>query len=295
MNIDVFTTREIATVIWICIIFSILLFQKQTRASIINVIKTALHKKVFFYFLTYLCYLSLITYLLFYLELWDISNLKDSVIWFIFSGLPIGVTVATTKLEVDFWKNVILDNLKLIAFVAFIISSFTFSLIIEFVLLPIITFIVLLNTFAKRAEIYKPAEKITNAVLVGFGIFLLSYSLYRALNEIYVIGNINTLKNFMIPVVFSVISIPYMYTFKLYVEYEQLFIKLKFGKNRTLGLNLLIKLRLLLFCNIQFNKLQIAMNMGNYNIMLISSSADINDMLQTYKKIMSSEKIVSSK
>lgn len=248
-----------------------------------------------FYFLTYLCYLSSITCLLYYLELWDLSNFKDTVIWFMFSGLPIGLTVATNKIGSDFWKKLVLDNLKLAVLVTFIISSFTFPLVIEFVLLPIASFIVMLNTFAKSSEEYKPVEKITASILAVFGAFLLLYSLYRTLSEIYSIGNISTFKSFMIPVVFSAISIPYMYAFKLYVEYEILFLKLKFGTKKSRKLNLLIKLRLLMFCNIQLKKLQIATSMNNYNIMSISSITDVDDMITNYKKAPTYEKKYNGK
>jgi hypothetical protein len=286
LNIDVFSTREIATSIWIFLIALYLLFQDNIRNSIINLVKVSLRKQPVFYFLSYLCYLASIIYSLYYFGLWDLTNLKDTVIWFIFSGLPLGLTVVTTRIVSDFWKNLVLDNLKLVVLVIFIISSFTFPLIAEFVLIPIITLIVTLNTIAKRDETYKLVEKITESILVLFGIILIFYSVYRSLNEIYSFGNISTFKSFMLPVVFSGISIPYMYVLKLYAEYESLFLRLKFGKEKSKKLNLLIKLRLLLFCNIQLKKLEIAKNMNNYNIMSISSKAEIDDMITAYENAL---------
>ncbi len=80
-----------------------------------------------------------------------------------------------------------------------------------------------------------------------------------------------------------------MYIFKLIVEYEKLFMRLRCGKKRSRKLNLLIQLRLLLFCNIQIKKLQIAVNMNNYNLRSISSKDEIDIMIRSYKYALSRE------
>lgn len=280
---DIFTNREIAIIIWIAIITIFALFRKHVRNSFLNVIKSVLNIKILLYIFVYLFYFHLI---LDYLRWWDINNLKDIIIWFMFSGLPIGVFVATNKLERGYWKNIVLDNLKLVVLVEFIISSFTFSLIAELFLVPIITLIVALNTFSGHYKEYKPAEKLTSNIMFFFGSFLLIYSLFITITEIHSIGNISNLKTFLLPVVCSIISVPYMYVFKLIVEYENLFIRLKFGRKRTRKLNLLIKLRLVLFCNVQVKKLQIASDMSNYNLMSISSKDEIDSAIRSYKNIL---------
>lgn len=286
---EIFTNREIATIIWITLFIIIILFIKQIRTSIFIFIKCSFKIKILLYFFSYLCYLSLIIYLFYYLELWNITYLKEYIIWFIFAGLPIGLIVATNEIERGFWKKLILKNLKLLVFVEFIISLFTFSLIVELLIIPIITLIVLVNTFSKFNEEDKYVEKYTNIILTFFGLFILSYSLYKSITEIHSIGNVSYLKSFLFPVVYSIISIPYMYIFKLIVEYEQLFMRLRCGKKRSRELNLLIKLRLLLFCNIQIKKLRIAVNMNNYNLRSISSKDEIDIMIRSYKYALSRE------
>lgn len=292
---DIFTNREIATIIWVTLFIIRFSFEKQIRTSILTTIKSALKIKILLYFFSYFCYISLIIYSFYYLELWDITYLKENIIWFIFSGLPIGLIVATNKLERGFWKRLILKNLKLIVFVEFIISSFTFSLIVELLIIPIITLIVLINTVLKFNEENKDLEKFTNIILTFVGFFILSYSMYKSITEIHLIGNVSHLKSFLFPVVYSIMSIPYMYIYKLIVEYELLFIKLRFGKKRSRKLNLLIKLRLLLFCNIQIKKLQIAANMNNYNLMSISSKDEIDVMIRSYKNALSRETSYNNK
>ena len=231
----------------------------------------------------------MITTSFYYLGLWDITYLKENIFWFIFSGLPIGFIVATSKIERGFWKKLILENLKFIVLIEFIISSFTFSIIIELLIIPVITIIVLINIVSKFDEGDERVEKITNIIITIFGLFVLFYSLYRLIAEIHSIGNISYLKSFLFPVVYSIISIPYMHTFKLIVEYEQLFVRLRCGRKRSRELDFLIKLRLFLFCNVQIKKLQVATNMNNYNLMSISSKDEIDSMITSYKYALSQE------
>lgn len=284
---DIFTTRETAIIIWIAIIFIWALFEKQLRASILCVIKSALKIKFLEYFFSYLFYIFLFVYTFYYLKWWDISNLKDTVIWFIFSGIPIGFVVATKKLERGFWNSLFLDNLKLMVLVEFIINSFTFPLAVEFFfILPFITMVTALNAFSKHNKEYKDVERLTNLTLSLIGFTILFYSLYRTIVEINSIENMNTLQSILFPAIYSIISIPYMYIFKLIVEYENLFTRLKLGRERSRELNSLIKWRLILFCNFDIKKLQIAANMNNYNLMSISSKDEIDIMIQSYKNVL---------
>jgi len=284
---DIFTNRELAIIFWVGILLIVLLIKKQIRTSIFSVIKSLLDPKILAYFLSFLVYLSVFLYLFYDLGYWTLSNLKDSIIWFIFSGLPIGFIVATDKMKNGFWKSLIMKNLKLTVLVEYIVNLFTFSLLFELIIVPIVTFIALLNTFSKHYKEHKDVEKLTNSILVVIGLFVLFYTIDRAITEYNSVGNLDVLKNFLFPIIYSFISIPYMYIFTLYVEYEKIFLRLKLGRERSRRLNLLIKLRLLVFCNVQMKKLQVAANMNNYNLMSISSEDELSDMIRRYKEILS--------
>ncbi len=287
---DIFTNRELAIIIWLAIFFALLLYKKAIRGNtILSVIKSILNKKILAYLVSFLFYFSLFIYLFYYFGWWDTNNLKDTVIWYIFAGIPIGFIVATSKLENGYWTSLILNNLKLTVLVEFVVNFFTFSIIVELVIVPVIALLAWMNSYSKHFGEYKDVEKLTTFLLSALGLFMLSYSLSRAIVEYNSIGNVNALKSLLFPVVYSLVSIPYMYVFKLVVEYEKLFIRLKLGKRRSKKLNFLIKLRLLLFCNIQMKRLQVATNMNSYNLMSISSEDEIDLMIKSYKDALSRE------
>ena len=82
-----------------------------------------------------------------------------------------------------FWKSLIMKNLKLTVLVEYIVNLFTFSLLFELIIVPIVTFIALLNTFSKHYKEHKDVEKLTNSILVVIGLFVLFYTIDRAITE----------------------------------------------------------------------------------------------------------------
>jgi len=200
-------------------------------------------------------------------------------------------TKKSSRLESGFWKHQILDNLKIVAFFEFYVNLFSFSLIYELLFIPIISLMVWLNIIAEHRKLDNVKKTITTPILTFFGSVILLYSLYRTINEIDSIANVDTLKYFLFPVAYSIISIFFVYFFILYIEYELLYIRIKMGNKRSEKLNLKILFRLFLFCNIQIKKLKIAANMGNYNLMSISSEKEIEVMIRRYKEILAQEKL----
>lgn len=287
LSMELFTNRELAIIIWTTLFILWGLTKKGIRNASLNVLKCALNSKLLFYFFTYLAYISIFTFLFYYIEIWNLEFLKESILWFLFSGLSLGIFVVTNKLEIAFWKRIILENFKIAIIVGIIVSSFNFSFAVEIILIPFSTFLILLNTFSESYEEYHNISKYTNISLIIFGLILLFYSSYKLITEITTIESISYFKSFLFPLIYSIVSIPYLCGLKIWSEYDTIFSRLKYDQKISKKLNLLIKFRLLLFCNIQIKKLQVAANMNNYNLMSMSSKDDIDDMIQSYRKILS--------
>jgi hypothetical protein len=223
---DIFTNRETAIIIWIAIFAICFLLIKNIRDSAIDVIKTALNKHILGYVTFYLIYICLVTYSFYHFKLWDTNNLKDTSMWIIFTGLQIGYIVVRNKIEIGFWKNLILENLALVEFEKFFINLYNFSFKVELILVPITMLLLLLNFFLKRKEFADKKLDIlryfVNIALICLVLLLLLYSLHSAITNIQSIVNMNTLKSFSLSIVYAVISIPFMYVLKLYSGYEKL-------------------------------------------------------------------------
>lgn len=96
----------------------------------------------------------------------------------------------------------------------------------ELILIPIVTFISILDAIAEVKKEYQIAHKLLSRILVAIGFSMLFYSFSQAINTYNQYSNTDLLISFMIPFIYSIFFIPVTYIFVLYSEYEKLFIRL---------------------------------------------------------------------
>ena len=102
------------------------------------------------------------------------------------------------------------------------------KLIIEIVLLPIITFLVLLDAIADTKPEYAPTRKFISFLMIVGGMVFIGFTIDEAVNSYQTLGIIDSLVSFFIPIVFSVMYVPVAYGFAVYAKYEMLFIHISF-------------------------------------------------------------------
>lgn len=142
---DIFSTREIATGIWLIIFVAFVFISPSIRKAAISVIKVAVSRKLLIPFIAILVYAAILTFLSMQLPIWRNVYLKDIVFWVLFAGVPVCYGAVNSKKESHYFRNILTDNLKFTIILEFIISSFTFNLIAEIIILPVVTFLVMLE------------------------------------------------------------------------------------------------------------------------------------------------------
>jgi len=171
-------------------------------------------------------YSSFIIYLLYRLHLWDSSLLKDSMYWFMGSGVLVLFSLTKANKEKDFFKNILWDNLKLVLVLEFVVNLHQFGLITELLLLPIILFLTMIQVVAGREEQSQKVKSIIDWVLVVLGFTMLGISLQRIFADFSGFATIPNLESFLLPIILSISFIPFAYCVALFMNLELLFIRL---------------------------------------------------------------------
>lgn len=94
---QIFSTREIATFVWLCILLAFLLYNKDIRNSIFNVIKALGNKFLISGILSLIIYTSIIVSLLYMISYWDTTMVKDTFFWLSFTALGILFSINKSK------------------------------------------------------------------------------------------------------------------------------------------------------------------------------------------------------
>lgn len=227
---NIFSTREVALFIW----FLILLFfgcrSKDIRQSIKEVIKAFFVKQIILAFSSQLLYVLVIVFLLSQIGLWDMSLLKDTFLWILFSGIILFINIRKAE-NINYFSKVIKDNIKFVIIWEYLFIFYTFSLIWELVLMPIIFLISIMQVFIdnspKEDREYDKVISLFNTILGLIGLCAISYVTYKTVTEFECLYTFANLKSFLLPILLTILTLPYFYGLALYMNYVSFIVSVK--------------------------------------------------------------------
>lgn len=280
---DIFNNREIATAIWLLVIFVFLLSKRDIRRSLFGVVKAFFQIRILTLVVLMMVYTTGIVILLNKVNLWETSLLKDSILWF-FTGMVMAFKYIPSKADENFFREIIVDNLKVVVIITFLVNTYTFSLIGELILIPIITTIILFEAVAQTDEKFSPIAKLMRAFQIIIGSLILVYALSKAISDYRNLATLDTLRSFLLPILLSILFLPFMYFFKLFASYGKLFVWLNLGFEKSKKLKRYAKWEIIKHCRLSLEKIEKASNMSIYNLMQIKSEDDVTEMVRVYKQ-----------
>lgn len=221
-------TREMAIIIWLIVFLILILFIKNTRKSVIDILKAFRSIKLIIPFIGMTLYISLILYLLFCIGLFNISLIKDTIFWFIIGAFPLFLKANDIEKKYkNFFRNNAFKFMALPTVFSFLINFYTFNIIIELILIPVSILIICLIVVSKTDEKYKPAEKFFSFLITIIFIYLILNVIYNLLINPKGFFNIDTGITYILPTILTITLLPYIYALALYIEYEEFYSLLK--------------------------------------------------------------------
>lgn len=229
---DIFSTRELATAFWVgAILIAVgmaIVTNKKIRQGFIGVLKCFFNRKLRKLWEIYFLYIGIITLMFSRFPIWKNIYLKDIILWTLFSGLTICMNAVAGEADEKYISKVLKDNIRFTVVTEFLLSTFTFSLWVELIIIPITTAIVLLDTVAEHNDDALAAHKLLQNVIAFIGLCVILQTVRVGILEYRELNVINTLVSFFIPIVYLLLVTPLEYAFELYSKYEILFIQMHF-------------------------------------------------------------------
>lgn len=253
----IFSTREVAVIIYTVLFVIICLFDKKIRSSLLTLLKTALTTKLVNATLIFLIYASIFVFIFTFIPIWKWIYLKDIVIWVIFAGIPLCFKSITVNIGNGYFRDIIRDQLKFLVVVEFIISSFTFNLVVELILVLVTTFITIIDLIAGAKKEYKNAKKLTTSALAVIGILIFIFTLKNIIKSQNSIIVTDMLVSFLIPIVYMFLFIPAAYLFAIYAKYESLFIRMSFKEPNNRKARRCHRWEVIKACKLSYRKIDI--------------------------------------
>lgn len=222
------TSREIAVLVWAALFLAVALRQPSIRSSFYGVLRAAANRHIIGLSLFLTAYVVAEVWLLESVGVWDFVYLKETLLWFGLTALATGGRSVAGFGSPPYLEAVV-DGLKIMVVIEFVLGLVPFSLPVELVLVPTVALLVLLIEVGKHRQ--DRASQDTVRFLTGIqslvGLIILSFGLRQAVAEFAQISDPAVIVSFFLPPLLSLLFLPAMFVLVLYSRYEWLFAKLQ--------------------------------------------------------------------
>lgn len=252
--LEIFSTREIVVALYFLLILIICLAKPSIRPYIINVVKCALVKELVIPFLLVFAYAFILVYMCQLLPIWNWIYLKDIIVWVTFIGVPICFKAGIKQTDKQYFKSILLYNLKFAVLIEFWMSSFTFSFFSELFIQLIIPILFGMQLLAKKEDKYKVIAKFLDILIPALGFIFIGITVYMAISTYTNEGAVDMLIRFCIPMVFSLCYLPIAYVIGLFTQYRRFFMRMSCNHKGSKKALLKKKWRTFKICKFSFEK-----------------------------------------
>lgn len=227
---SIFNSREIAYILLSLCCFIYLYFRNKAFLQLfVSEVKGPL--KVFFRnaHLLVILVISLV-YALFEISLlekwgiWSVNDTKMTIYWFVSCTALLLYRSLEAVEDKSYFLNAIKDHFKIIMVLEFVATLYTFPLWVEILSLPLIFAATLVYNHHPLQD--KPDEESKYFALYLLGLYAmisLIYSVWNVYINAAVIDLPQVLKEFVLPIVLSLLFIPFSYLFVCFLTYEKAF------------------------------------------------------------------------
>lgn len=214
--------REWALIVWGAVALICMLCHAKIRASILDLVVVFFHKKILLTLAAMILYVAVVVALLYKLDFWEPYLVKDTGFWLIGTALTLMIGLPSATQDEHYFMKSLLDNLKVILVLEFVLNLYAFSFWIEMILFPLLLVVVLFNAFAERSKRPKAVKKVTNFILSVYALAVISFSLLSILNNFQSFASLENIRAFTLPPLLTITFIPFLYMLALYMAYENM-------------------------------------------------------------------------
>ena len=222
-----FNNRELAVSIWIFFTIIWCVSYSKIRKSFFQLIKAFFAWKLTLSYILMFTYIASVIWVLKVMAIWKIDHIPLTVLWCVCVAFVMLFNFQKANDQKNF-KNSVKDNIKGLVYLEFFVNLYVFNFWIEFMIVPIFGIIGGMKAIAERNKEYEIVDKLLNFIFVAAGLFLLFYASYKVVTHFENFVTIQNLESFYMPILLSILFIPFVYIAALIAAYETLFIRLQF-------------------------------------------------------------------
>ena len=213
--------REIASVVWIGIFFSLAMLKKDLRSSFGGVLRIALNPAIVTVVALFASYVALEVWSAEKIGLWRFGLASKTAAWAFASGIVLVFNFQTAFREPAFFRRTAANTLRFTIVLEFVLNFYVLSLIKELLLQPVVAFVALLSVLAGRDERNKSVRKLADGLLAAFGFTMAAFVLRQAYLHWRDL-DLDALREFLLPIWMTVGLLPFVFAVALFAAYDSM-------------------------------------------------------------------------
>ena len=217
------SNREIASLIWLAIFIVFAARYEPVRSAALVVLKVLFVGPLVRLLGGAFIYTALCVAALAYVGIWTPANLKTTLLWSVMFALMTIVDLKRISEERLFLRQMLRETLSIAVIFTFLIDTYPLSLVGELLLMPAATFLALLQASAESNPAHASVRNLAGWLLSAIGLSYLIYSANAAITHWNDFATVNNARELAVPLLLSLMSLPYLYFLRLFVGYENVF------------------------------------------------------------------------
>ena len=221
-------SREQALLIWLAIGLLWCVAIPTIRNGLIGVIRAAMVRPIVLSVVLMLAYIGSMIVVLDFVGLWTFSNTTTTCFWTASVAFVALFRITSMVNTAHYFRNAVINQLKLLAIFEFIINFYVFSIWAELVIVPTSTFLGALLAVSESKPEFSSAKTLLKWVLAVFGLALTLLAVLQIASQFQTFASIGTLRDFALTPLMTLGFLPFLFVLGLFYSYENLFNRLHF-------------------------------------------------------------------
>ncbi len=219
------SNRDIAFLIWLAVLAAFLLTRRDTRESIVGVLR-ALWGKLMVLFVGFALYIAAVVLVAQRVGAWNTGLLKDTIAWFLVPGLVLLFGFTNAYEGRGYYGRTLLRVIGLTALIEFYVNLGAFPLPVELLLLPGLVFLVAMSAVAALKPDTMIVKRLADGLLGVMGLAILIGTGVYLVREWPNLDKAELVLSFALPIWLTVMTLPFIFLFSLYANYETTFVRI---------------------------------------------------------------------
>lgn len=222
--------REIAILIYTLAFFGWALLIPSVRRSAGDVVKAFFQRQILVVLVAMSAFVIACVLVLAHFDVWRWVNLKTTIVWWMTFAFVSMFEASKVSEEPGTLKRMAWEALNITTVIVFIAEFQTFPLWGEMLFVPFVTMVALMLGVAQHrpenAIVVGPLTVVQS--LVGFGV--LGFGLFSVIQDFREFASLDTAREFAVPVLLSLMFLPFLYCLSVVMVHETIFVSLRFQK-----------------------------------------------------------------